>query len=138
MRNIFKSRLLHKDSFHDSNKFDGIDRLLSIEDMEKAVLREKARSDRQNHEFSMIVVDIEELNHGGDLINRLLSFLDTRLRSIDEIGWYDRYHIGIILPYTSKANAIHVVEEITATLQIENSDKLLKILSYPSIWPFKK
>ncbi len=135
MKNIFKSKFLQKETIFQSKGSQFDDRLLTVENMQKTILREKARSDRRDHDFSVIVIDIEKLNNGKDF-EYLVNFLGSRLRLIDEIGWYDENQVGIILPYTSSENAVQVAEDLMKISKNDRPIKLAKILSYPSMWPF--
>jgi len=138
MKNFIKSIFLQKQVIPFDEMSQREDRLLAINDMEKKILRERSRSDRNDHEFSVIVIDIEKFNHENGLIDHLVQLMWSRLRMIDEIGWYAKRQLGIVLPYTSPENAVQVAEDLLKIIRTETPATLSKILSYPSIWPFKK
>ena len=106
--------------------------------MHNVLLRERSRADRNNHEFSFIVFDIGEKKQDKIFITHLSQFLNSRLRSIDEKGWFDKNQIGIVLPYTSAINAMKVAEDLCKNFQADGSIQLSKIFTYPSVWPYKK
>ena len=136
MMNIFKTKFMQNDAVNPVFKNNtNINGLLNIEDMQKTILREKARSDRRDHDFSVIVINTQELNNGKDL-DHFVQLLCSRLSSIDEIGWYDTHQIGIVLPYTSSSNALQVAEDLIKINKTSKPVKLETVLTYPSIWPY--
>ena len=138
MKNIFKSKPLDKSAIYIDEGSHHSDRLQTHSDMKKIILRERARSDRHNHEFSIIVIEIERFDQENGVIDHIIQFLNSRLRMIDEIGWYDKNQIAIVLPYTTSENAVQVAEDVTKNINSDVPVHLSKILSYPSIWPYKK
>lgn len=74
--------------------------------------QERARADRNDHQFSLVVFDIVELTGKKNGIRRMIQKISGRIRSIDKIGWYDNQRIGIILPYTSSEGATILTETI--------------------------
>ena len=136
MKNIFKTKFMQNEAANQAYKFPpSSNGLLNIEDMQKTILREKARSDRRDHDFSVIVINTQDLRNGKDL-DHFIQLLCSRLRSIDEIGWYDINQIGIVLPYTSSSNALQVAEDLIKINRTSSPIKLETILTYPSIWPY--
>src|SRR5207253_5731447 len=84
---------------------------LSPEDFRTALLRERARADRSDQQFSVVLLHgdgLESARAAEDLISRV----SKRIRIIDEIGWFDESRIGLILPYTSSSGVRTLVESI--------------------------
>ncbi len=138
MKNIFKSRFSNKDVIFIDESSGHPNGLQTFEDMKRIILRERARSDRQNHEFSVVVIDIEKFDKENGFLDHLYQRLSKRLRLIDEIGWYDNDDIAIVLPYTSSKNAVRVAEDVLRIINEDVPAHISKILSYPSVWPYKK
>ncbi len=113
-------------------------KLYSIDDLRKILSRERARSDRNNHEFSMIVFQLESIKLQKMLVTDFCRFLASRLRSTDEIGWFAQNQIGVVLPYTAAADASALANDIHAQLQYRNFILKIQIFAYPTVWPFKK
>ncbi len=111
--------------------------IASISEMRKILLRERARADRNGHEFSIIVLDIDRDNCSQKQTNNSFEVLKGRLRSIDEIGWFSENQIGIVLMYTIDENAAKAATDITALID-EDIIQSREILTYPSRWPYKK
>jgi len=59
------------------------------------LMRERERSDRNSHSFSMVVFDVSGLK-GGEFRD-LAEALMARRRRTDFIGWFDAGHLGVIL-----------------------------------------
>jgi hypothetical protein len=62
---------------------------------------------------------------------RLLHLLTRRVRSIDEVGWLDRRHIGVILPYTLPAGAWKLVDDFCQLISNEISPSVCLVYTYP-------
>ena len=138
MKNFFKSHLLNKGVIYIDEGSQQKDTLKSASDLKEIILRERARTDRHDHEFSIIVIDIEKFDQENGVLDHFVQLLGSRIRMIDEIGWYDKNQIAIVLPYTSSENAVRVVEDVTKIINADLPAHLSKILTYPSIWPYKK
>lgn len=138
MINFFKSKSPNKGVVYTDEKAWEHNGLHSFEDMKRIILRERARSDRHDYEFSVIVIDIKKFDKENGALDRLYQRLISRLRLIDEVGWYDKNDIAILLPYTSSENATQVAEDVLNILREDVPVQITAILSYPSVWPFKK
>src|SRR5688572_8593419 len=65
--------------------------------------RERARADRNECEFSLILFRART----GDrrLTLRLARLLNRRARTIDEVGWFEESCVAVLLPYTGSDGA---------------------------------
>jgi hypothetical protein len=61
----------------------------------------------------------------------LLQALAGRVRRIDEIGWYDDYRIGVILPYTSMQGACKLAECICESMKNISEKPECDVYTYP-------
>ena len=82
------------------------------EEFRRIIDRERARADRTDHQFSLIVFDLGFTNGNQNKNGLLLQKIISRMRRIDEIGWYDPRRIGIILPYTAERGAQRFAESL--------------------------
>ncbi len=137
MKNFFRSKSPNKGVIYIDERSRRTDNLLTFDEMKKIIVRERARSDRHNHEFSVVVIEIEKFDQENGLVDQLVLLLGSRLRMTDEIGWYHNNQIALILPYTSSENAVLVAEDVIQIISTKIPAKISKILSYPSIWPYK-
>ena len=94
--------------------------------------RERARSDRTDHQFSLIVLDLGSPDENHHTNHHMLQKIFRRVRTIDEIGWYDQNHIGIILPYTSAQGAQKFAESLSNSISLPVEECFLNVYTYAS------
>ena len=107
-----------------------------------AIRLEQARVDRNEHAFSLVVFEASDPvrqaqgRHETDtsVTHLLVRSLSDRIRSTDEIGWFDDRHIGVLLPYTSREGAHRFVEDISNSMGPDALPPKYTIYSYPSHW----
>ena len=109
----------------------GVTGALCREDFHRALAQERARANRTEHQFSVVLLQGEGLQRAGgaeDLINKIAN----RIRVIDQIGWFDSRRIGLILPYTSSSGAQKLVDRIRPLSPPFVS--FFTIYTYPGPW----
>ncbi len=84
---------------------------LSCADFCRTLDRERARADRHDREFSILLLDGDALSNPDDA-DDLINVIVARIRSTDEIGWFDKPRIVLLLPYTSSSGAIKLADDI--------------------------
>ncbi|MBI1849657.1 MAG: sugar transferase [Planctomycetes bacterium] len=84
----------------------------SARELHSIIERERARVDRNSHEFALIVFEFAPEATDDRSLSRLAFVLARRVRSTDEVGWFDGHRIGVVLPYTSAAGAWNLADEI--------------------------
>jgi hypothetical protein len=92
---------------------------------------ERSRTHRNSHEFSLILLKLEPLQLSQKKINMMLENIQSRIRDIDNIGWYDKQNIGIILPYTSAQGAKGFAKNIIHSLNDLKQDTEYTLYTYP-------
>lgn len=125
---LFRSRKNNKipaDSF--KPKING--KLYSEEEFRRIIERERARADRTDHQFSLIVLDFGFTN-GNNNNGILLQKIIARMRKIDEIGWYGNRRIGIILPYTSERGAQKFAESLCNLADPSTAQCIFNVYTY--------
>jgi PleD family two-component response regulator len=120
----------NKHNLADSIKTKLTGEIYSEEEFRRIIDRERARADRIDHQFSLIVLDFEfdNGNHGEN--GRLLGKIYSRIRRIDEIGWYDPQRIGIILPYTSERGAQKFAESLCGLMNPARAECTFNVYTY--------
>jgi lipopolysaccharide/colanic/teichoic acid biosynthesis glycosyltransferase len=101
----------------------------------RAILgRERARSDRTGGRLSLIIFDMGDRNTNQTAARRLAHVLTQRRRSIDEVGWFDTWRLGIVLPDTPAEGALKLANDICQKFTIKNkmASPIFKIYTYPS------
>jgi lipopolysaccharide/colanic/teichoic acid biosynthesis glycosyltransferase/acetyltransferase-like isoleucine patch superfamily enzyme len=92
--------------------------------------RECACSDRNEHEFSLVVFDMSAPDAG--LKRRFVQALGNRVRQTDEIGWLDSAHVGVLLAYTPLTGATTFAENVA---QITGPPSVpFRVYTYPGQW----
>ena len=106
--------------------------LYSLEDFHGVLKRERFRSDRNNHWFSLVVFDMGGQEKDNNLARNLVNILTSRLRTSDEMGWFDEQRIAVLLPDTliegARILADIVYKEIAAFVPIP----IYSVYAYPS------
>ena len=127
---LFRSKKNNKTLPH-SLKRNVAGAIYSEEEFRRIIDKERARADRTDHQFSLIVFDLgctSSHSENGLQFQKILS----RTRKIDEIGWYDRGRIGILLPYTPEWGAQKLAESLTELLDPSKAPCSFKIYTYGS------
>ena len=108
--------------------------VLAQERFNAIILREKARADRNQHPFSLLLFNtaIPETNSIG--VQYLADVLAKRIRLTDEVGWFDNKCIGVLLPDTPSAGAKSLADDICKAITTKTSPPEYTVHTYPSTW----
>ena len=79
---------------------------------QRAIAKERDRSDRSNQKYSLMILSLAIKSEEDERINKAIATIRERIRTIDEIGWYEENQLGIILPFTSMEGANLLGDEI--------------------------
>ncbi len=105
----------------------------SVEQFHAILEREKARVERNAHQFSLILFELARSGRESVFQGRYLTdSLVNRIRWTDEAGWYDNRHIGIILPDTSVVGAHSVAGRICKAITSKIAAPVYTVYTYPS------
>lgn len=106
-------------------------RLISVEQMQWALERERARTDRNGDGFSLLVFTLR--NHEEDLREhlRLARILARRIRITDEAGWIAEDKIGVILPSTRVSGAWKLADDLCLTYT-DDPPPVCEVFCYPT------
>ena len=119
-------------TFADSLKTKRVYEIYSEEEFRRIIDRERARADRTDHQFSMVVLDLGFTNGNHKTNKLLLQKIFSRIRRIDEIGWYAPQRIGIILPYTSERGAQRFTESLCELMDPSMAECVFNLYTYGS------
>jgi hypothetical protein len=120
----FKTKRIYK-SKSSANK------ILSEEAFRFVLDRERERVGRNQHQYSLILLDLGSTNKNSSKISRIVNTVALRVRSVDELGWYDKQRIGIILPYTSMDGACKLAENLCSIFEDELPKLKFDVFTYP-------
>ena len=104
--------------------------ICSKEEFHAILVREKARADRNGHGFSLVAVDIS--NHEN--VSSLQKEFKQRIRTTDEIGWFDQNVLGVFLYNTSALGAWKFVNNSKKKTGDVFSRTNCSVYSYPNEW----
>jgi len=127
---FFKRR--NNTSSTDSTKKKTSGKIYYEDEFRSIIERERARADRTDHQFSLIVLDLGSPDENHHRTNHILQKIFRRVRRIDEIGWYGQNRIGIILPYTSAQGAQKFTESLCNSFSLPMEECLLNVYTYDS------
>lgn len=106
----------------------------SMERFRDILERERARSDRNGHQFSLVVFNVGNPEPDSTQVRHLVHVLTNRIRLTDEAGWLDNQHIGVLLPDTSATGAWRLADDVCKTFTADNSSPECTVYTYPSSW----
>ena len=94
----------------------------SEEDFQKKLTIEQKRSEYNDQEFSLILLNVN--SSPRHKVNKLIKEIHSRIRTIDIIGKYDQECIGVIMPYTSENGAKGFLNKIADSISGQHASKL--------------
>jgi hypothetical protein len=108
--------------------------LLTPEQFRLAIERECCRVDRAvAGDLSMVLFRVTRTRRWRLSTVRLIMTIFSRIRVTDDLGWFDREHLGILLPETSAAGAWKLVQMIGDALARHGARPLCTMYSYPVV-----
>ena len=117
---IHKSRVSARDGIRSAKEF-------------RAILdRERARVNRNGHEFTLVVFDLGNINHNSAYTRHLMHVLSRRVRATDETGWLDERRIGVALPYTASEGALKMAHDVCQIISTRALSPRYTVYTYPS------
>lgn len=105
--------------------------ICSQEEFHSILVREKARADRNGHGFSLVAVNVYNNKDARSIAKEL----KQRIRTTDEIGWFDQYTLGVFLYNTSALGAWQFVNNSKIEGGDDGSSLMnCSVYSYPNEW----
>jgi hypothetical protein len=112
-------------------KYKSLKGINSRKDFYRIIERERERANRNNHQVSLVVFNLESFPDNGKERKQLIKNIIMGKRSIDELGWYDKHSVGVLLPYTSSLGARHFSVRLSRTLHFIMPDSFCYLFTYP-------
>jgi len=123
--------LAHVNQFIRMRQTKALQNVHSAERFRVILERERARADRNGHQFSVVAFDIDSPEVNNANAKQLASILLKRIRFTDELGWFDNHRIAALLPETTTAGAITLAENVCQIFTATTSPPKYTIHSYP-------
>ena len=97
----------------------------------KVIEHERERANRNNHQVSLVIFNLESFPNDSKAIKQLIENIIQEKRIIDEIGWFKKLSVGVILPYTSSHGAREFIVRLRHTLNFIIADPFCYLFTYP-------
>lgn len=94
--------------------------------------RERARADRNQHQFSLVDFEVGDSETNSNQVRILAHVLTNRIRLVDEAGWLDRQRIGVLLPYTRATGARKLADDVCQKISVRALPPKYTVHTYPS------
>ena len=106
--------------------------ILSEEGFRRILELERDRTEHSRHGYCLVTLDTKEINKDNRWISNAVDRITRHMRKIDQIGWCDSEHIGIILPYTPFQGACELIEDICKSLDSPRLELAFAVYIYPT------
>ena len=123
--------LLKYNSLHGATNYPLLYDISSEKEFSNIIERERERANRNDHQLSLIVFELEAFEPGNLVVKQFIKKAKQRMRKIDEIGFYRSSQIGIVMPYTNFEGAAKYIESLTVSFGITKPIKNIFIYTYP-------
>ena len=104
--------------------------ICSQEEFHSILVREKARADRNGHGFSLVAIEVSNLDNTPSLTE----LFQQLIRTTDEIGWFDQNTLAVFLYNTSALGAWQFVNNSKKKTGDDFSISNCLVYSYPNEW----
>ena len=112
-------------------KYKGLKGINSRKEFYKIIEHERERANRNNHQVSLVVFNLESFPDNGKESKQLIKNILKEKRKIDELGWYQKHRVGVILPYTPSHGARKFSVRLSRTLNFIMPDSFCYLFTYP-------
>ena len=108
-------------------------RIHSIERFHDLIERERSRADRTGIRFSLVVFRFAGRKRDTyQTLHHLAGLLTTRARTGDEIGWFDKTSLAVILIGSGEVDAAKFGQNVTASLPEGVTTPKVSVYIYPT------
>ena len=115
----------------DKFNYKAVGQICSKEEFIRIIEHERARAERNDHCFSLILFDTVAIGLKAGTIGSFAKKIRHRIRQVDQIGWYDNQRIGLILPYTSNVGACQLAAYICSDVEMSYPPSFCHVNTYP-------
>ena len=112
-------------------KYKSLQGINSRKEFYRIIDRERDRANRNNHHVSLIVFNLQSFPDNGKERKLLIKNIIEQKRKVDELGWYDKHSVGVILPYTPSRGARQFSVRLSRTLNFIMPDSFCYLFTYP-------
>jgi lipopolysaccharide/colanic/teichoic acid biosynthesis glycosyltransferase len=107
--------------------------LLSEKAFRKSLELERARSDRYGNMFSLLVFEPGNSNRHPTNGFALADILINRVRPTDQVGWFKKAGLAVVLPSTTYEGAVKLADDVCQQIEIQKQKPpTFKVYTYPA------
>ncbi len=104
--------------------------IYSKQEFNRVIQRERARADRTNTTFSLVVVNMNELGRAD--FKYMVQLLQKRTRMTDILGWLDDSHLAVLLYETGLEGARSFTNALTSSVGHNTNTNVWQIYIHPT------
>lgn len=98
------------------------------------LLHERSRSSRDGSEFSLAVFDVSAMISNSRGMKQIVCGVREKMRSIDEIGWFDARNIGVLLPLTNLQGGRRFAARVSESVTVALGSIPWTVYTHPTHW----
>ena len=106
--------------------------LLSPPQLNHAMMRESTRVDRKGGMLSLVLFRLSRGGKNSRSAVRLARTILQRIRITDDVGWFDKDHLGLLLPGTATAGAWRLAQQVCEVVALRGHRPLCTMYTYPA------
>jgi lipopolysaccharide/colanic/teichoic acid biosynthesis glycosyltransferase len=106
--------------------------VLSAKEFRASLQRERALASRNGYKFCMLMFRLPIEGYDFSPLGPLVKSLARRLRTTDEVGWMEPWHIGVLLRDTPEEGGWKVVEDVVRELAPAGIRPTCDVQEYPA------
>jgi len=106
--------------------------ILTPQNFMETLQQERARVHRNGRPFSLVLFRLTDLSESEQSVaEELFPTITKRVRNIDQVGLYDREHVGLLLPHTAVEGARKIADELFKVPSIAAHISECQVFAYP-------
>jgi lipopolysaccharide/colanic/teichoic acid biosynthesis glycosyltransferase len=105
--------------------------VLTREEFRRVLVKERARVDRFGGEVSLLVLKARDAASRERSLSTAIEILSPRIRTTDELGWFDSGSLGVLLPGTDAEGAWRVADVVAERHPDDLPPPVFSVYAYP-------
>ena len=95
------------------------------------ISKERSRADRNKHRFLVLVFEVDFESTDFSMTTKFLNQVCPHIRVYDEVGWFNKKSIGLILHDSTFKGAKRIIDELKQVNDIDKYISKYNIYQYP-------
>ena len=119
--------------FNGKQRKDELEDIHSYKQFQVLIERERSQVDRSGLNFSLVVFEMENIDNDKFTVEDMVQVLRSRkLRLADEVGWFGKKNIGVLMHNTNSDEAWNFSNTIREIIAATGSPPDCNVYTYPS------